>query len=727
MTLSDSAYIRRFFSLYSQEEKDKVRGHAFYPTDYLTAIIPADVAFVGVVRSPIPGAKFSNIDEKKLKEIPGVIRVITARDIPKNLPFGKRGADGQTKIKSQLILAENEVRYQGEPVALIVAETQDALQKAHRAISIDWKSEPLKEKEVVETIHHQMGKATKDSLEEIKAPFYFPNLQTRYLEAESGWVDYKNEKMQFHVGSLLSESQRVWLSEVLQVSHEKILAKESSLGGQFGGRQQRELIVFLALASHLTKRSVRLHFTQQEQDIGSYGYSGELALRFDPKSKLLKELRGEISVDAGSYAGNAQLILKKALEHAASLYEFDHIDLTGKVVLTPTHPRRALKGEGVTAITWVIEQLVEKVAKTLDVPALEFRISNCREDCDRAEDVLKEAEKLEKPFRLVPIDRNRPVWDEKAIVGRGFGFQVFQPTTLKEFDFSEITIEMQASGSFLIRTSNLTLDLHVKSALCEVAAAVLHTHPKAFTVEGKMRSPLDKPARRQTYPEFYYLAQATFSAASLLKDKLVAAGNHVFNSKSVILKDGAVLEQSTNKKMGYRELAFTESLGHLTASFLLKDVERPHGCSAGAVARVAFHPLTGEMRVESVKVVLDAGPVLYQKGLEIEVDTAVSWAMAALFSSEVTEEQPIPTPLDGPEETTLITLEYPLKDYPDHAPEYFGSRGITDVLMSVVLASLVNAIYDAKDVTLEEIPMSKEFMYPKRKTQTFHTLPFKRS
>jgi CO/xanthine dehydrogenase Mo-binding subunit len=242
-----------------------------------------------------------------------------------------------------------------------------------------------------------------------------------------------------------------------------------------------------------------------------------------------------------------------------------------------------------------------------------------------------------------------------------------------------------------------------------------------------MRLEFEKPSRRQTYPEFYYLAQATWGAACILRDKLVKAGTKAFGSQSVVLQEGALVDQGSNRKMGYRELAFSEAHSDLKASFLLKDVDRPHGCSASAISRVAFHPLTGEMRVESVKVVLDAGPVFYEKGLELELDTAVSWAMATLFSSEVTFEQPIPTPLDGPEEMTLIHLDYPLKDYPETPPEYFGARGVTDILMSVVLGSLVNAIQDAKGIPLEEIPMSLEFMYPKKKTSPVHMLPFKRS
>lgn len=724
MNISDSAYIRRFFSLYSQEEKDKVRGHAFFPTDYISALLPPDVLHVGVVRSPYAGATFKRIDFSETQKIPGVVRVISATDIPKNLPYGSRASAGPSG--GQYILAAEKVRYSGEPVALLVAESVEALEQALPTIKIDWVEKPLPKSEVIETVEHRIGKSQGGSLEVLKTSFKFPSLQTRYLEAESGWLEVVKDRFVFHVGSLLSESQRSWVSQIIGVPVKAISAKESPLGGQFGGRQQRELIAFLALAGFLTKRAVCLYLNPQEQDVGSYGYSGELAVHYDKNSKQLKELSGKIVIDSGSYEGNAHQILKKTLEHAASIYRFDFIDLVGQIVLTPSFPRRSLKGEGLSAITWVTEQLVERIAKILDISPIEFRALNCGEQSERGKDVLKEAEKIEKPFRLLPIDRNRPVWDEKEILGRGMAFQVFQPTTQKEFDHSEISIELQQAGSFLIRTSNLTLDLHVKSALCEVAAVVLHTHPKAFTVEGNMRLEFEKPARRETYPEFYYLAQATWNAAYELKEKLLSAGKKVLNSDQVVLKDGAVVEVGSNRKKGYRELAFTVSTHDMRSSYILKDIERPHGCSGGAIARVAFHPLTGEIRVESVKVVLDAGPVLYEKGLEIEVDSAVSWAMAVLFSTETTREQPIPTPMDGPEEVTLVTLDYKVKDYADQSPEIFGARGVTDILKSVVLASLINAIQDAKGVSLEEIPMSAEFMYPKRKHQTVHTLPFKR-
>src|SRR5690606_1501617 len=103
----DSVYIRRFFSVYSQEEKDKVRGHAFYPSDYVSALLPEGVAHVAVVRSPHAGAKINSINVEAALKLPGVLRVITAKDVPNNISFGSQKRDGQR------ILAEKEVRFIG--------------------------------------------------------------------------------------------------------------------------------------------------------------------------------------------------------------------------------------------------------------------------------------------------------------------------------------------------------------------------------------------------------------------------------------------------------------------------------------------------------------------------------------------------------------------------------------------------------------------------------------
>ncbi len=722
MTIGDTTYIRRFFSLYSNEEKDKVRGHALYPTDYLSAMLPENVGYVGVIRSPHRTASFSKIETAAAEKIEGVLKIITVKDVPHNRPFGSG-----KKAKSQLILADKQVRYVGEPVALVVADSVETLALAMQAVKIDWKPSDKAVREVVFEERLKSGKMPAGDVIEVVAPFHFPTLQTRYLEAESGWVAYEAGKMEFHIGALLSESQRVWVSEVLGVDLDDISARESPLGGQFGGRQQRELIVFLALAASIVKRSVCLRFLPKEQDIGSYGYDGSLSLLVDRATKKTVGLKGHITLDAGSYEGSSQATLQKTLEHAVSIYDFKAVDISGEVVITNTHPRRALKGEGLTAITWVTEQLMEKAAKQLEISPLEFRQLNIGTHCEMGSKVLSEVEKLERPFKLLQIDRNRPVWAEKEIIGRGFGFQYFHPTFLKEFDHSEVSIDLLASGTFVIRTSNLTLDLHLKGALSEVAATVLKTHPKAFTVEGKMRPGFEKAARRETYPEFYYLAQATWHAAADLKKKIIGAAEKKLNSDDIVLQDGAVVDQKANRKMGYRELAFTHGHNDLKSSFTLKDVEKPHGCSAGAIARVAFHPLTGELRVESVKVVLDAGPVLYARGLEVQLDASASWAIAALFSSDGSEEQPIPTTIDEPQEVSLVTIDYPLKDYSEKAPQYFGSRGVTAVMMSTVLASLVNAIADAKEMSLDTIPMSLEFMYPKKKMNQVHTIPFRRS
>lgn len=714
---NDSVYVRRFFSVYSQEEKDKVRGHAFYPSDYLTALLPEAVAHVYVLRSPHAEAEFSVLDQNEAEKMPGVIKVVTAKDVPRNLSFGGG------KKTSQLILAEKKVRFCGEPIGLIVAESLEQAKAAAQKVQIDWRPLATYEAKEVERFELSVGKANSSTLEEVKTSFRFPSLHARYLETESGWVSLENDELTFHIGSLLSESQRLWLSEVLNLPVSALKAQETYLGGQFGGRQQRELIVFLGLASFLSKRSCCLALEYENQDVGSYGFSGELSLFYHPETKRMHGIEGEVFIDSGSYEGSAASILKRAMEHASCLYEFEYVHLKAAVMQTPTHPRRQLRGEGITALTWVTEQLVNDAAKAMDVPPLELRQNHARRE-ERA--IFEEVEKLEKPFRLLRIDRNRPVWDAKEIEGRGFAFQRYRTSESEFLSNIEVSIELQPSGSFVIRTSNMTLDLHMKTALCEVAAFVLKTHPKAFTVEGQMRLAFDEARKRDTYPEFYYMAHAVWHAANELRLKMKTIGAQTLGCREVGLRDGAIVDLESSRKMGYRELGFTQSKKDLHSSFILKEIEHPHGCSAGAISRVSFHPLTGELSVESVKVVLDAGPVFYRVGLELEAEAAVAWAMAALFSSQVERDQPIPTPMDGPEAVSLFTIDYPMESIDEKAPRFFGARGISGTLMSVVLASLVGAIQDAKEECLDQIPMSPSFMYPELRSNLVHMLPFKR-
>jgi CO/xanthine dehydrogenase Mo-binding subunit len=723
MTTNESIYTRRFFSVFSQEEKDKVRGHAFFPSDHISALLPTGVARVVVLRSPHAGASFSRLELTKALQVPGVVKVISAKEVPNNMPFGGRRADGQ------LILADGSVRFKGEPVALVVAETLEAACKARDLIEVDWK--PLQsEEKIVEKISYESGvkvdSAARSKFKFVETSFHYPSLHARFLEPESGWVLLQNDQLDFRIGSLLSESQRVWLSQVLGISVAAIKAQESYLGGQFGGRQQREMIVFLALASWLARRSCCLQFEYEEQDIGSYGYSGSLRIAYEPDSGRLAELSGELRIDSGSYEGNAASFLRMAMEHASGVYDFESVHLEGHVMTTPSFPRRAMKGEGMTAITWVTEQLIDQIANDLEISALEFRQSRLKND-PAIRTVFEETERVERPFRLITADRSRPLWDAKAIEGRGFAFQAFQASREKGFDEVEVSLELLNAGSFLIRCSNMTLDLHVKSALAEVAASVLKTHPKAFQVEGEMRIEFEKPRKRETYPEFYYLAQAVWYAADRLRTQLKRAGEEVFRSEQIDLEDGAIVDRQSKKKMGYRELAFTNNRKDLKASYTLEKFDKPHGCVAGAVSRVVVNPLTGELRVESVKVVVDAGPVIHRTGLEVEAESAAAWAMAALFCSTVERDQPIPTPVDGPEEVLFFPIDYPIHSYSDQPPEIFGSRGLPDVVMSVVLASLVTAIQEAKGMAMKEIPMSSAFMFPEKKSSSkIHTLSFKR-
>jgi CO/xanthine dehydrogenase Mo-binding subunit len=718
MGIGDATYLRRFFSVFSQEEKDKVRGHAFYPSDYLSALMPEDVASVEILRSPHAGADFKIVSTAEAEKSEGVLRIITAKDIPQNLSFGN------PKRESQKILAETKVRFKGEPIALIVGKTAAEARAAAQKIQVEWTPHPESSPRCAESVHFQAGSKNSQNLSYVETEFKFPSLHARYLEPESGWVKYESSRLTFWIGSLLSESQREWVSRALNISPSQLAAKEAPLGGQFGGRQQRELIVYLALASWLSQRSCCLLLKYQNQDIGSYGYSGRLKIGYDKEAKSLRSLEGQIHLDSGSYEGNSVGILKRTLEHCAAVYRFDQIDLQGKVFLTPTYPRRPFKSEGIAPITWVTEQLIDQVAKDVGETPLEFRERHIRDDLSGIAKVFNEMEKVEKPFRVISsADRNRPVWDEKFIEGRGFAFQAYQTARFDTPSEVEVSVQMSNVGAFTIRTSNMTLDLRLKNALAEVAASVLRTHPKAFTVEGEMRLEFEQARKRETYPELYYLAQAVWHAASGLRDKILALGKTTLQSE-VELQEGAVVGKTNQRKMGFRELAFTNASVKLESSYVLRDIDNPPSASAAAVSRVSFHPLTGELQVNSVKVVVDAGPVFYRTGLEIEAEAAVAWVMAALFSSSVVRDQPIPTSLDEPEEVSLFPIEYPIKDLADQPAEIFGTRAVSDVIMAVILASLVNAIQDAKQMVLTEIPMAPEFMYPEPKSTKVHVIPF---
>jgi len=420
---------------------DKVAGKAQYVED-----IKIDGMLWGiVVRSPYVHAKIKDIKTEEVKHIPGIHAVITAKDIPgENLI-------GPTSWKDQPVIAEDKVRFFGEAVAVIAAESKDLAKESVSKVIVEY--EELKVISEIQdalkkncTLIHSDGNVflereiVKGNFQNVKknADLVVTNTyQTNavdhaYIEPDSclavpqkdgGLLVYTNTKDVF-----LDKEE---ISRVLGLEPNKVRIKAATIGGSFGGRPDIPLICMTSLLALKTKKPVKMVYSREEvfhvtskrhPCIMKYTH----AVRKDGK---ILGVKADILMDAGAYKGYTPSVLQRCLVHAIGPYNVDNVSVRCRAVYTNKVSSGAMRGYGVLQPCFACEAQMDEIAHKLKINPFQIRLINAFKSGDRTitgqqiKSSIKFKETIEKIRKLKEISKNANSQSstEKSWIKRGWG------------------------------------------------------------------------------------------------------------------------------------------------------------------------------------------------------------------------------------------------------------------------------------------------------------------
>ncbi len=360
-----------------------VRGESEFIDDrpFVQGEVHVEVAY-----SPHAHAKILSIDSKRALAHPGVLAVFTARDFHLNL-WG-------TIFKDQPLLAETEVRFVGEAVAIVVAETRRAAREARSLVEVKY----LPMKPILSIGEAIAAKSFIGHPRKIERGGVDANLKSAphraqgaivirgadhfYLESQAS-VAYPLEDGQLEVHSSSqhpTETQHV-VAHALGLAAKDVLCVVKRMGGGFGGKESQAapFAAYAALAAHRLKRPARIVLTKDDDMIMTgkrNPFENTYSVGFDSEGRILA-LDAVLHSDGGAYADLSTSIMERAMLHIDNAYFIPHLRVTGQVCRTHFHPHTAFRGFGGPKGVATIERIIEEIAHALRIDPLEVRKRNC--------------------------------------------------------------------------------------------------------------------------------------------------------------------------------------------------------------------------------------------------------------------------------------------------------------------------------------------------------------
>ncbi len=352
-----------------------VTGRARYVDDQSPK---AGMLEVWPVGSPHAHARILRRDATRARALPGIRAVLLAEDIPGMNDVGAVRHD-------EILLADREVSYHGHLVALVVGETAAQCRAAAALVEVEYEPLPaiLSVAEAVaqgsfHTDHHQIVRgdvsAALPGRQTLSGEFFLGGQEHFYLETQSAWAEPGEEPGEMFVHSSTqhpAEIQTV-VAHVLGIAKHHVIVQSPRMGGGFGGKetQGNTFAALAALAAHHTGEAVRV-WLNRDQDMMLTGKRHPFLARFEvgfDSDGRLHALRAELFADGGWSLDLSTAICDRALLHLDNAYYLPHVEVRGRVAKTHVASNTAFRGFGGPQGMLVIEEIIDRVARTLGLP-----------------------------------------------------------------------------------------------------------------------------------------------------------------------------------------------------------------------------------------------------------------------------------------------------------------------------------------------------------------------
>ncbi|MGQ4832702.1 MAG: xanthine dehydrogenase family protein molybdopterin-binding subunit [Candidatus Asgardarchaeia archaeon] len=728
----------------------KVTGKPIYIRD----VVPKKYYFAKIVRSEKPHAIIENVDVSEAIKMHGVVAVLTAKDIP-GVNFV------EAIIPDKPFLAENEVRYIGEEVAIVVAVNKEIAELAAKKVKITYKEldfvdkigdiEQLDTSRIICTDKIEKGNISEGFSQAsviVEEAFETGLQEHAYIEPQGVFADATQDIVKVKAATQCPYYVQKNVSKILGLPMNKVSVEATYLGGGFGGKEEDPSWIgaLAALASYKVNAPVVLFYDRDEDILSTTKrHPSKVKIKIGAdRNGVFKAIEAKIVLDGGAYGTISPAVLFLAMHMVSGPYKWPNVKIDGIVVRTNRPPSGAFRGFGAPQALFAIESAIDMLAERLNMDPLEIRLINALEEGDETaagqklgrdtgiKDALKMAKSLsnfyEKRSRYRKLNEGKT---KKIGIGVSSGWlsMGLGPGGFGE-DRGVVFVQFNLDGTLVVHVGVTEMGQGSETAIQQIAADIFGL--KIDDVKVIFSNTLSLPDTGPTVASrtTMVIGNAIKKAAEEIIPKILSVASKELNVPEgrLIIKNSKVISLSGESEIKLSDVIAKGYFMHNAFAALgwyvppkpyidEKGTGKPfYGYSfAVHVAEVEVDTETGVTRVTNVIAVHDSGKIINPLTASGQVEGGIVQGIGmALYENAKIEkgrivnnnftDYLIPTIKDAPN----IHVEFVEKQF-DEGP--FGAKGIGEIPLVTIIPAVTNAVSFAIGKRIKKIPVDPESLY----------------
>ncbi len=678
---------------------NKACGKAKYAGDYTAE----NMLHACLVRSEYAHAKIVNVD---CSEVPQDVFCYTAKDLACNMiPF---------IFDDQPALADEKVRFCGEPIAVVAADTFEQAFAAAKKVKVTYEELPAVTdaedalKADAPSVHAQgnvcgefhRGKGDCAAAFEkcalvLEDVFEVPPQEHAYIETEAAYT-YMDEQGRL---CLYSSTQNAFLDKttlcrVLGLPEDKVVSRAAVVGGAFGGKDGHTIQAFPALVTQKTGRPCRMTYSRKESLQASFKRHSARAyakMGFDKDGKILA-FEGRIYFDTGAYAAYGPSVLCLGSEHFAGPYLIENTKIDGYLSYTNNTPASAFRGFGAPQGCFGSEVLINRAAKQLGIDPLEIRRRNVLKEGD----IGAIGQKMDHTIGLLDAINcfeqsdfyKKAKADTSGEYGYGFAAGFLSAGFGKGVNDQATVTVLRKDDGYEVRCGLVDIGQGSETALIMIAAEALEVEPEKITMVMADTELTQDCSSTAASRSSYIAGNALLEAVKQIKKgEAVGVGHAVFPENEL------------------------DSFGvHTIYGFIVQG------------AKIKIDPVSGAVNVLEVHNVTEAGTILNPVSVKGQMFGGIVQSTGYAISEQMRYRDGnaledsfasyvIPTAMDAPHMTSEN-----IEAYEPTGP--YGIKGVAEAPTVAIAAAIANAVTDlVPDAHIHKLPIDRvEILrnYPKK-------------